>query len=117
MKPEPLLGWRQSGEEAEIDIGIMVRDVDVRVMEEGVLAVPDIGAAADQVQRHGHQSVDPWMARIGLMSTVVLDIEADSRGSEAEENGEGSGLPPRLGSEHQQEYDVTQTATRIPVFR
>jgi hypothetical protein len=37
MKPEPLLGWRQSGEEAEIDIGIMVRDVDVRVMEEGVV--------------------------------------------------------------------------------
>jgi hypothetical protein len=34
----------------------------------------------------------------------ALSQEADSSGSEAEENGEGNGPPPpRLGSEHQQE--------------
>ena len=45
MKPESFLERCQSGEGAEMDIGIIVRDVDVRVMKDRVLAVPDIRAA------------------------------------------------------------------------
>ncbi len=94
---------RQAPQNSQVDIGIVTCDVDIRVMKDAMLPVPDIGTTSDQIQRQGHQGVHPGLARIGVMPTVVLDIEADSRGGEAEEHGEGKGLPPRLGAEHQQE--------------
>src|SRR4029453_19365334 len=48
------------------------------------------------------------------MPPRVLKIKADSRGGQAEEHGEGKGLPPRLGSEHQQEIGRDQDGNENP---
>src|SRR5260370_42684774 len=59
-------------------------------------------APADQLQRHRREFVDPGMIGIGLMATVVLDIEANPGRREAEQHGQQEALPPRLVHEDQQ---------------
>ncbi len=92
----------QPGEETEIDVGVMARDIDIRVMQDDVLPPPQVGAPADQLQRHRHEFVDPGMVGIGLMATVVLDIEANPGRREAEQHCQQETLPPRLVHEDQQ---------------
>src|SRR3989441_31343 len=49
----------QPGEETEIDVGVMACDIDIGVMQDDVLPPPQVGAPADQFQRHRHEFVDP----------------------------------------------------------
>ncbi len=58
----PFLLGAQPPENAQVDIGIVARDVDVGMVKDVMLPMPDIGAAADHVQRHRHQLVDPGAA-------------------------------------------------------
>src|SRR5437868_12620505 len=68
-----LLMWRQPAENAEVDVGVMARDIDIGVVEHPVLPVPQIGTTPDAIERQRHQLVDPRSVRVGLMSAVVLD--------------------------------------------
>src|SRR5882724_4875869 len=92
----------QPGEETEIDVGVMACDIDIGVMQDDVLPPPQVGAPADQFQRHRHEFVDPGMVGIGLMATVVLDIEANPGRREAEQHCQQETLPPSLVHEDQQ---------------
>lgn len=58
VKHEPLLMRRQPGEDAEVDVGIMARDIDIVVMEDGMLPVPEVRTATKHIQRRRHQLVD-----------------------------------------------------------
>ncbi len=98
----PLLMGCQPSEAAEVDVGVMARDIDVGVMDDDVLPPPQVGAAPDQLQRHRHQLVDPGPIRIGLMAAVVLDVEADPRRREPEKNSQEHALPPGLDHEDQE---------------
>ena len=99
----------QPGEETEIDVGVMARDIDIRVMQDDVLPPPQVGAPADQLQRHRHEFVDPGVVGIGLMATVVLDIEANPGRREAEQHGQQEALPPSLVHEDQQRIRHRET--------
>jgi len=50
VKHEPLLMRRQPGEDAEVDVGIMARDIDIVVMEDGMLPVPEVRTATKHIQ-------------------------------------------------------------------
>ncbi len=92
----------QPSEAAQVDVGVMARDIDVGVVDDDVLPPPQVRAAPDQLQRHRHQLVDPGPARIGLMTAVVLDVEPDPRRREPEKNSQEHALPPGLGNEDQE---------------
>src|SRR6266852_5061547 len=77
VKREPSLMRCQPGENAEVNVGVMAGDIDVRVMEDNVLPAPEVGTPPNQIQRHRHELVDPGAARIGLMAAVVLNVEPD----------------------------------------
>src|SRR6185369_12423247 len=72
-------------------------------MENAVLPMPYVGAAADEVERHGHQLVDPRPVRVGMMPGIVLHIEADAGGRQTEEDGERERLPCRLCEKDQKD--------------
>ena len=80
MERKTLLMRRQPTEKAQIDVAVMPRDVDVGVMKHDMLPVPQVGAAAEQIERHRHQLVDPRRTRVGFVSAVVLNVEADLHG-------------------------------------
>src|SRR6266699_4673744 len=49
MKFESFLMWSHPAEAAPVDVCVMVRDVGIGVMEHGVLPVPKIRTAADEI--------------------------------------------------------------------
>jgi hypothetical protein len=59
MVPSPLLMRRQPGDPAGIDVRVEPGDIDVFVMNDGVLPSPGVRTAADQVHRHRHQPIEP----------------------------------------------------------
>src|SRR5215813_3587085 len=59
VKHEPLLMRRQPGEDAEVYVGIMARDIDMGVTEDGMLPVPEVRTAAKHIDHRRHQLVDP----------------------------------------------------------
>jgi hypothetical protein len=103
VKREPFLMRRQSGEHAEVDVGVMAGDVDIGVMEDDVLPAPEVGAPPDHLQSPRHERVDPGGVRVGLMAAVVLNVEPDPGREQSEQDGQQQALPPGLGHEHQQE--------------
>src|SRR5262245_62606704 len=74
VKHEPLLMRRQPGEHAEVDVGIMARDIDIGVMEDGMLPVPEIRTAAKHIHRSRHQLVDTELGRVSSVTGVVLCV-------------------------------------------
>ena len=99
----PPLVRAQAGEHAEVDVRVVAGDVDMGMMEDAVLPAPQVGAPAQELQRHRRERVDPSGPRIGLMAAIVLDVAPDPGREEAEEDGEQRRLPPRLCREHEQE--------------
>jgi hypothetical protein len=102
MHLEALLVRRHPAQDAKVHVDVVARDVDVCVMGHAMGPVPDVGAGANHIQRHRHQLVDPRVVGIGLMTAVVLNVEADGGRGQAEQERKRHGLPPRLGHEHQQ---------------
>ncbi len=72
------------------------------VVDNHVLAVPDVRAAADQVHGHGHEAVDPGPSRVGLVTRVVLDVEPDARRGHPQHEGQEQPLQRGRGPEDQQ---------------
>ena len=69
----PLMGG-EPGQEADLDIDVAPRDVNIGVVGDVVLPVPQVRAASDQIQGQRHQSVDPLVPRNGVMRCVVLNV-------------------------------------------
>ncbi len=88
MVPIALLHRRKPCQHTQADVAVVAVDVDVGVMEVRMLPVPDVRAAADHVERHGHDIVDPAAFRIRLMAGIVLDVEADLRDRSAQHHTE-----------------------------
>src|SRR4029077_12717382 len=61
---EPALMGRDPAEDTEVEVAVVACDIDIRVMDDVVLPVPQIRAAPDEVERHRHQLVDPAMVGI-----------------------------------------------------
>ena len=100
VKRQPLLMRRQPREAAEVDVGVMTGDIDIRVMQDDVLPPPHVGAAPNQLQGHGHQLVDPEVVGVRVMSAVVLHVESNPGGRQPEQDGQQQALRPGLGHEH-----------------
>ena len=58
MNPCARMMRRQSTEAGEVDVGVVADDIDEGVMEDHVLPMPEIRAAADEIEAHGHEPID-----------------------------------------------------------
>src|SRR4029450_12677662 len=105
----PALMWRDPAQDADVEVAVVAGDIDIRVMDDDVLVVPQVRAAPDQVERHGRQLVDPGVVGVRLMAAVVLDVEADTGRRHPEQDAQRHTLPPRVGHEHEQEVRDRQT--------
>ena len=76
---QTLLLWRKAAQQTNIYVVIVFIDVGISVMERIVLPVPDMGTPTSKIQRHGHQTIQPGMLRVGFVPTVVLYIETNRR--------------------------------------
>ena len=94
---------REAAEEPDIDVVVLAFDVGVGVVDGVVLPVPQVGAAAHQVERQGHHLVDPRPLGVGLMSGVVLDVEPDGGDRQAEHERQGDDGPPTGRDEQEQQ--------------
>lgn len=95
---------REPAEEAKLDVVIVAGDIGVGVVEDTMLPVPHVGAAADHIDGPRHDLVDPSEVGVGAMAGVVLDVETDSCRGKAEKYGQrDSGIP---GSREEDEQDV-----------
>src|SRR6185437_2025708 len=77
MPRSPRLPWRQASERTEVNVAVVAVDIDPGVVKAPMLPLPDVRTAADHIQRHRHQPVDPAVLRIGLVPTIVHDVETD----------------------------------------
>src|SRR5439155_20467834 len=73
VKREPGLMGRDPAVDAEVEVAVVARDIDERVMNDDVLPAPEIRAAPDQVERHRHQLVDRGVVGVRGMSTGALN--------------------------------------------
>src|SRR5438046_724704 len=86
MKPEMALLGCEPAKKSDVDVIVVAVNVWIRVMNGIVLPVPQIGTAPHQIECQCHHLVDPTPFRVGAMATVVLDIEADRRQCQSEDN-------------------------------
>ena len=77
VDPRARMMRRQPAEPREIDIGVVARHVDERVMEHVVLPVPEIGAAANEIEAFRHQAIHEAAIGVRFMARVVHHVEAD----------------------------------------
>src|SRR5437660_10331412 len=101
MNLAALLLRRQASEAAQVDIIIVAYDVCVAMMDRIMLSGPDVGTGAQQIETQRHQLVDPAPLRVGPMSAVVLDVEADRRHRQTQRKDQRHGQPPGLYDEHE----------------
>src|SRR4030095_398427 len=116
VKSEAALVWRDPAGDAEVEGAVVAGDIDIRVMDDNVLPVPQVRAAPDQVERHRRQLVDRGVVGVRVMAAVVLTVEADTdRGppeperGHREQDGPRHTLPPRVGHEPEQQVRDRQT--------
>jgi hypothetical protein len=89
MKLPAFLMGREPPEKTDVYIVIMARDIGIRVVDDIVLACPNIGTAAEEIQRHGHEAVDPRAVGIGPVPPIVLNVETDSGHRQAQKDCSG----------------------------
>ena len=102
MPPVVGLMGRQPTDQPEVDVVIVAGEVGEGVVQAVVLVGPDQGTAAQQIERHGGSLVDPAVAGIGTVATVVLDVEADGGDRQAEAGREGQRSRPAPDLEDKQ---------------
>lgn len=105
MKAESFLVRRKSAQEAKLNIVVVAGNVGVGMVENAMLPVPHIGAAADHIDGPRHELVDPTDIGIGPVPGVVLNIEPDGGGSQGQHQGQWNGSQPTGRDKYQQ--DVT----------
>src|SRR4030095_5610504 len=109
VKSEAALVWRDPAGDAEVEGAVVAGDIDIRVMDDNVLPVPQVRAAPDQVERHRRQLVDRGDVGVRVVAAAVLNVEADTDRGQPEQDGQRHTLPPRVGHEHEQQVRDRQT--------
>jgi hypothetical protein len=101
VPPVPRVVFAQARHRAEVDVGVLVRNVRVHVVVVVVFVLPEIRTRPHQVEGEAGGAVHPGVARERAVVAVVLHVESDAHQCQREDDGGGDHACRRVGVEHQ----------------
>ena len=110
MQPEPALVLVDTHQVADVDVFVHALHVGEAVVDHAVLHLPDVGAAAQALQRTAGQRVNPGARAETAVAAVVHHVEARAGDEQAQQHALGQRKVPRRSKEDQMDVEADHAA-------